>query len=212
MTLDIKHWNQNFTLYPHFGVYWKELDALLIADVHIGKDGHFRKEGIAIPNRITANDVSVLQLLLNESTCKKVIFLGDLFHSDFNQTCHHLQNLISNNPTHQFILVKGNHDIIHEEQIYDLGIHQITDEIIFNEISLTHIPINNPIQKNIAGHFHPAIKMQGKARMGLKIPAFYFGNHQVILPAFSPFSGHATVKPKKGEKVFIVLEGEVLQL
>jgi len=212
MTLEIKHWGQHFTLYPHYGAYWKEFDALLIADIHIGKDGHFRKAGIAVPGHITQTDLQVLQLLIDACPAKQVIFMGDLFHSAMNKDCLQLKHLIEKNKNLNFVLIKGNHDIIDEAQILDLGIDKIETELIFNDVRLTHIPLFDKEKKNIAGHYHPAIKMRGKSRMGLKIPAFYFGHQQSILPAFSQFSGHAIIKPEKGEQVFIVIEGEVIAL
>ena len=41
---------QELELLPQKAIYWKDRNCLLIADLHLGKSTHFRKNGIAVPN------------------------------------------------------------------------------------------------------------------------------------------------------------------
>ncbi len=54
--------------------------------------------------------------------------------------------------------------------------------------------------------------MRGKASQSLRLPCFYFGENGGIMPAFGEFTGTYTIKPKKGEKVFVIADDEVMRL
>ena len=86
--------------------------ALVAADVHLGKVGHFRKAGIAVPRDMEQNDLAVLSDLIYEHRPCKLIFLGDFFHSDINADWDWFILWRSQFPDLQIILIKGNHDII----------------------------------------------------------------------------------------------------
>src|ERR1700709_1425617 len=75
---------QNLLLLPQKAIYWEQQRALIIADVHLGKVGHFRKAGIAIPRHMEQSDLAILSELIHEYRPEKLLFLGDLFHSDMN--------------------------------------------------------------------------------------------------------------------------------
>ncbi len=71
--------NNTFLLSAHRTVFWEEEKTLILSDLHLGKSGHFRKSGIAIPQNIMKED---LQRLLSEVQFyqpKKIIIVGDLF-------------------------------------------------------------------------------------------------------------------------------------
>ena len=44
-------------LLPDKCMFWKEHNSLILADLHIGKAGHFRKAGIPIPSHIHIDDL-----------------------------------------------------------------------------------------------------------------------------------------------------------
>ena len=44
------------------------------------------------------------------------------------------------------------------------------------------------------------------------IVCFYFKKNQAILPAFGSFTGFARIRPSKGEKVFVIAEGKILDV
>jgi len=65
----------------------------------------------------------------------------------------------------------------------------------------------------LAGHLHPAVRLEDAAtRTSLRLPAFVFGERCAVLPAFSTFTGCARVRPRAGDRVFVVCEDTVLRV
>jgi len=210
--LDFYCCNQHLILHHSKAVYWVEQQTLLLADLHLGKDAHFRKAGIAVPQVITYKDIGRLQQLISHFHPKKVIFLGDLFHSDYNRSLIAFQKIIKENDTVGFVLIKGNHDIIGQRDLDNLGLHKIYDKLILPPFSFTHHPARESEYYNFCGHVHPGIIIRGKGRQGIRLPVFYFGKDQAILPAFASFSGKFIVKTSEGDSVFAVAEKVVFEV
>ncbi|HEY4198814.1 MAG TPA: hypothetical protein VGM63_24910, partial [Mucilaginibacter sp.] len=78
--LDFNFLDQDLVLLPQKAIYWKQQKVLIAADVHMGKVGHFRKAGIAVPRNMEQSDLATLSDLIFEHQPEKLIFLGDLFH------------------------------------------------------------------------------------------------------------------------------------
>ena len=76
--------NHNFILHPSGAIFWLEKKTLFLADVHLGKVAHFRKNGIAVPRQAEGLFYEKITKLLNDFTPTRIIFLGDLFHSEQN--------------------------------------------------------------------------------------------------------------------------------
>ncbi len=66
-------------------LYWEEEKALILSDLHLGKSGHFRKNGIAVPQHVFKEDMQRLFSLIQFYSPQKVIIAGDLFHSRSNK-------------------------------------------------------------------------------------------------------------------------------
>ena len=82
--LDYNLLGQDLSLLPQRAIYWQQEKALIAADVHLGKVGHFRKAGIAVPRDMEQTDLGELSDLVFEHKPQRnaSFFLGDLFHSD----------------------------------------------------------------------------------------------------------------------------------
>ena len=78
---------------------------------------------------------------------------------------------------------------------------------------LSHEPLDRVPEGyyNLAGHIHPGAHLRGKGRQVIKLPCFYFGADQALMPAFGEFTGLAKIKPRKGDQVFVVVEDKVLE-
>lgn len=204
----------NFELLAEKAVYWKEQNILLLADLHLGKINHFRKSGYPVP--VSANDVNTTVLidLLNKFNPGRTIFLGDLFHSHYNEEWEVLGQVIRHFKSCSFELVMGNHDIMSALQYerHQVRVHQSSLEI--DNILFTHEPLAEvPGKKyNLSGHIHPGARLYGKGRQALTLPCFYFGQNKGILPAFGSFTGLYPLQPKKGDRVFVIAEGSVIEM
>ncbi len=66
-------------------IYWEEEKALILSDLHLGKTGHFRKSGIAVPQQVYKNDLHRLVQSIQHFQPKQLIIVGDMFHSHANK-------------------------------------------------------------------------------------------------------------------------------
>jgi uncharacterized protein len=206
--------NEPITLLPEKALYLKKYSTLVVADLHFGKVNHFRKAGIAVPAR--ANDKNSSNLIEAIQACKpeRVVFLGDLFHSHYNEEWETVGQVVKHFATCAFELVLGNHDILNLHQYERHSIKVIENKLLLGQWLLTHEPVPNVEESfyNLAGHIHPGIRLKGSGRQSLMLPCFYFGKNQGILPAFGSFTGLAPIVPKKGENVFVIAEEKVMKL
>lgn len=210
MTQNIKIQDQEFILHPLGGVFWIEKSLLLISDVHLGKVGHFRKFGAAVPRKAVHQNFLLLDKLVSTFEPFQICFLGDLFHSSLNKEWQLFENWVAKTPA-KIVLVAGNHDIIAPEKFEALGI-EIFEELVLEEFFLTHHPTDHETLFNFCGHIHPAIKLSGLGRQRLRLPCFFKSKNQMILPAFGTFTGTHTLAPKKEDEIFVIVENKVIKV
>lgn len=207
--------NQNLLLLPQKAIYWLEEKALIAADVHLGKGGHFRKSGIAVPRQLAQEDLSVLSDLIHTHQPEKLIFLGDLFHSDKNTDWDWFALWRQQFPALNIILVLGNHDIIDEQHYLDLGISAHT-ELQIGPFLLLHHPVEAQDLVKFencyvfCGHIHPGVTLKGKGRQSVTLPCFIFGKKQAILPSFGKFTGRISIKHTPADRIFAILDDKII--
>lgn len=207
--------NQQLLLLPQKAIFWEDQETLIVADLHIGKVGHFRKAGIAIPKLLEQEELATLSDLLTEYKPKQLIFLGDLFHSDMNNDWNWLQLWRELFPEVNMILIKGNHDILHNKY-YELANFELYDKLAITPFLFVHDKedYRNITSENyiLSGHIHPAIKLKGKARQSVLLSCFTFGKNSAILPAFGKFTGKCCLKDNPDDTVFAVLHDKVISV
>lgn len=204
---------QRFVLYPQRAAYWREEHALLVADLHLGKVSHFRRSGIPVPSRLNRDNLDCLVELISISRAQRVICLGDLFHSHYNGEWEEFGEVVSHFPEIKFELVLGNHDIMSRVQ-YERKSLAVHDKLKIGPFLLTHHPreAHSGDTYNLAGHVHPAVRLNGKGRQAMTLPCFYFGNRQGFLPAFGAFTGISRIKPEKDGRVFVIVADKVVSV
>ena len=208
--------NQDLLLLPQKAIYWKQENALIAADVHLGKVGHFRKAGIAVPRDMEQSDLSTLSDLLFEYRPEKLIFLGDLFHSDMNADWEWFRLWRRQFPKLQIDLIRGNHDIINDQHYLDLSV-ALHDELQVGPFLMLHHPLNDQTLENarayiLCGHIHPGISLTGRGRQSITIACFAFGAKQAILPSFGRFTGRVAIRKQKSDRIFGVLQDKVIAI
>ena len=77
--------DQDLCLSSERSIYWEQEKALVVSDLHIGKTGHFRKAGIAVPQSVFKEDMQRLVALIQYFKPLKLIVVGDMFHSTANK-------------------------------------------------------------------------------------------------------------------------------
>ena len=197
----------------HEKAIWIEsLSSLLVADLHFGKATHYRKSGIPVPELVHELDWIRLSRLHEEFCPANTYFLGDLFHSDWNDQWAYLNQFLTQIKTTEFHLVKGNHDVL-SPAAYQQSILKIHKEpLTIGNLMLSHEPIKSvPIgMLNICGHIHPGIRLAGKARQAITLPCFFQSESQLLLPAFGNFTGLALVRPERHHKVWAIANEKII--
>jgi DNA ligase-associated metallophosphoesterase len=205
--------NNTFLLSADRCVFWEEEKTLILSDLHLGKTGHFRKAGIAIPQAVFKEDMQRLVAQLQSFKPRQVIIIGDMFHSESNKEHDFFlkwRQDFSSLPIH---LVKGNHDILKKEwyALADITIH--TCEMLVGDFVFVHDVVDCTVPDHgyiFSGHIHPAVTIRGLGKQSLNFPCFYFGKRYAVLPAFSKFTGTFTIEPKAGENVFALVKQTII--
>ncbi len=200
-------------LNEHKALFFPHHRALVIADLHLGKVNHFRRAGIAVPTRANDHNTERLIQLIQSYRPERVIFLGDLFHSHYNEEWEVLGQIRKHFTHVAFELVRGNHDILSERQYerWDIAVHA---SLLLGTWCLTHDPAEAHTDGcyQLSGHVHPGIRLAGAGKQSLVLPCFWWGQQQGLIPAFGSFTGLAKITPRKGDKVFVVANERVLEL
>lgn len=199
-------------LLPQKGIFLVDWKVMVLADLHFGKINHFRKAGIPVPTKANDKNYELLVQLLTKWKPERLIFLGDLFHSHYNDEWEVLGQIKRYFKNCTFELVLGNHDVMSELQYerHEIVIHPI--DLKVGSLLFTHELIENipPGLYNISGHLHPGVNLRGSGRQSITLPCFYFSKHHGILPAFGSFTGLATINPKKEDRIFVIAEDKII--
>jgi DNA ligase-associated metallophosphoesterase len=211
-SLELNFEGEHVLLLPEKALWLPGLKSLVVADVHWGKIDHFRKAGIPVPVKGNDKNAESIISIVNLVKPKRVIFLGDLFHSVYNdgwETFGQIRNAFVHC---SFELVIGNHDILSNRQYERHKILLHEESLQLNNLLLTHEPLEEIPEGvfNVSGHVHPGAHLRGTGKQSVILPCFYIKSNQCILPAFGAFTGLATVQPKLGDKIFVVANGKVL--
>lgn len=194
-------------------LFWEEQKALVLSDLHLGKTGHFRKAGIAVPQAVLKEDMQRLMTLLHYFKPGQLIVVGDFFHSRANLELELFKRWRHDVADLTIRLVRGNHDILTPEWYQEAGIEVIDPELQLGPFSFTHDNCGmSPAPYTFCGHIHPGIVIQGLGKQSLRFPCFYFTPAYCILPAFGKFTGLAMVQPSSGDAVYAIVEQTLMRI
>jgi DNA ligase-associated metallophosphoesterase len=196
-------------------LFWENEHTLIVADLHIGKTGHFRKAGIGVPQQVYKDDLHRLLSQILFFKAERLIIAGDLTHSIANKEMDLFRRWRKDFPSLHVHLVKGNHDILEEKWYNEADISVNTGQFRVNRFLFVHDILTAGIKAAkgeyiFSGHLHPGISIRGRGRQSLRFPCFYFAKNYCVLPAFSRFTGTYKAEPREGEKVFAVIEKDVV--
>jgi uncharacterized protein len=204
---------QNFWLSAERCMFWEEKKSLIVSDLHIGKSGHFRKAGIAVPQTILQEDLQRLFTLINFFKAEQVIVVGDFFHSTVNLELDLFKRWRNDVSDIKIILVKGNHDILKRNWYSSAGIELIEPNLCIDNFCFSHDLYEVPEGLyTFSGHIHPGIIVNGLGRQSLRFPCFYFTSTFCVLPAFGKFTGLANIDPSAKDDVFAVVHDELIEV
>ena len=192
-------------------IYWQEEKTLIISDSHFGKTGHFRKNGINIPQKIYLDDLHNLLNLVLYFAPEQLIVVGDMFHSHANKEMDLFLRRRNDISQLKINLVSGNHDILCENFYKEAGIEIIKGVFDLGPFSFVHdiADVKEALGKTdkyfFSGHIHPGISLKGLGKQSLRFSCFYFGKQFAVLPAFGKFNGASSIKTQIGDTVFAIM-------
>lgn len=204
--------DQEVCLLSEKAVFLPGSHSLLIADPHFGKAAHFRKAGIPVTEKVHIHDFLKIQKLIESLKPTDIFFLGDLFHSDWNESWNDLVAFADFFPNFQFHLIKGNHDIL-PEAFYRSETWKVhAESLVLENFILTHEPLETVPEGlfNFCGHIHPGISLYGTGKQRLTLPCYFLSGEKMILPAFGRFTGLFSMKSEKNDQAFAVTDKKVI--
>ncbi|WP_339704209.1 ligase-associated DNA damage response endonuclease PdeM [Algoriphagus aquimarinus] len=212
--MDFYYKEELIQLLPEKVAFLPEHQMLVVADLHLGKASHFRKEGIMIPLPQMSPDLQRMDELMNSLKPTTVVFLGDLFHSTLNNEWEGLKEFLLRYPAIRFVLTKGNHDILSSSVMDDTSIEVVDEFEVGKHLLFTHEPeaVVEEDKLNIVGHIHPGVQIKSKGRQSFRLPCFHYHRQCLILPAFGQLTGLHILKKAIGAKIYPVFSDEVIEL
>lgn len=203
--------NEKFLLTNQRALFWESQSALIISDLHIGKTAHFRKNGIAVPKDILEKDLVRLEKLIEYFSAKKLIINGDLLHAGDNSDVDFFCEWRNRLPETEFHLVEGNHDRISKNLEEKLCLTSKQNILEVGDFIFVH-DFDSEIENfQITGHIHPGIVMKTKIK-NIKLPCFAVTENQLLLPAFSEFTGLDTKTFSKKSRFYAFTDQHIYQI
>ena len=196
---------------PSRALFLPQTKELLICDVHLGKAEYFQQNGIPLTNNSDENNFIRIESIVRKYSPKKLIILGDLFHSKYSIS-KTLQKRVEDLPEQlktNVELVLGNHDVgcnIKNIKILDIRKNK--------NITLSHEPLNLADNKslNICGHYHPKLYLKNNGdKLSLRCFAMDTKKNNLYLPAFGDLTGGYLCK-KSFKKWAIISEEEIIEI
>ena len=171
-------------------IFWESQNSLILSDLHIGKSAHFQKSGIPIPSNILTTDLKRLAQLIHHFKANQLIIVGDLFHAEYNKDLDEFKSWLTQFINLNIKLIKGNHDRLSDKVYQQFNIEVFNKNYTQNLLKFVH-DFDNIEEEYfvISGHTHPGVFIKGKGKQRIKLPCYQVTKQQLILPAFSLFTG-----------------------
>ncbi len=185
----------------------KSLNALVVADMHLGYEGVMAKKGLLIPKVNFKKMADMISSALEKTKAKKLIVDGDIKNEfskvdeeEFNELYDFI--MFTKNMGIEPILIKGNHDNFVERYKEPFKLSVFRQQAIIGKYLFFHgeeMPIIEKskeakgIKAMIMGHEHPAIGIIDEIGRHERLKCFLYGKYKnmpiLVLPALNFFAG-----------------------
>lgn len=204
-----------FELLPERCAYRRSDRTLLAADLHWGKAETFQRHGFALPSTVIDDDLKRLSRTIHETKAERLLILGDLIHAPIGVTAGVKSTVTAWRSQHAELtlqMIRGNHDRkFHWPDAWN--VEDIGTELVEGEFLFTHDEPAKAEGKFVwMGHIHPVIHLRGGGD-SLRLPCFMIERQLGLLPAFSAFTGGASVGPRTaGKRAFAITDDAVIEV
>ena len=196
---------------PSRALFLPETKELLICDIHLGKAEYFQQNGIPLASNSDNDNLSRIKKLVIYLKPKKLIILGDLFHSKYSisETLRNQVEILPKILKTEIELILGNHDLGCKIKNITLLENKTTKNFIFSHEPLSSID-NNLL--NICGHYHPKLYLKNsKDKLSFRCFAMDLKKNILYLPAFGELTGGYPCK-KAFKKWAIISEEKIIEV
>ncbi|MFC7080858.1 metallophosphoesterase [Halorussus caseinilyticus] len=178
-------------------VYLPDEDALVVADLHVGRDA---ASAVELPLGERADLTERLADLLAAFDPAEVVIAGDLLHA-FDRVPEGVAGTVAalretaEAAGATFVVVRGNHDEMLDSVLEGTGIsargeYRVGETLVHHG----HARPEGEAARYVVGHDHPAIEIEGKRHPCLLYgPGTFRGADVVMLPAFNRLAPGTTV-------------------
>lgn len=213
MSIDVQVAGETLVLFPERAAWWARSRTLLVADPHFGKAATFRSLGVPVPRGTTADALDRLDALLRRVDVRRVLFLGDFLHARRGRSARTLGAVAQWRASHRDIamtIVRGNHDR-EAGDVPSIGIECVDEPLLEPPFAFSHVPSAVDSRYVVAGHLHPGADLIGPGRDHERLPCFWLGPRTAVLPAFGDFTGLWPVSAGRGDRVYVIADGEIIE-
>ena len=177
----------------------QQVIGLVAGDLHLEKGSAFAARGQMLPPYDSRATLDRLEAEIAELAPARVVLLGDSFHDSRSigrMATDDRARLDRLAEGRDWVWLEGNHD---REALTVAGADavsrlpgRIVGDLRLGALFLTHEPMPEAEDGEVAGHLHPCARVVAHARM-VRRPCFVTDGRRLILPAFGAFTGGLNV-------------------
>jgi uncharacterized protein len=203
--LTIEFAGEQLELLADRAVFWPAGRALIVADVHLGKDASFRFGGIPVPSGATGKDLKRLDALIDLTAPAQLVVLGDLVHNRASYASELTAEVSAWRAHHTGLdieLIIGNHDRSAGPVPESWRVTEHDEPHQMGPLWMAHHP-DLSTMPTLCGHVHPKYPLKDFDRSTTSLPCFARTQTQLLLPAFGSFTGGAQLPRVSGQHIVL---------
>lgn len=213
--IDVDFHGLTLRLLHECGVYWPGQGILFVADTHFGKEATFRHHAIPVPRGGTDGTLRQIASMLRATDAGRLVILGDMFHARSSLSSDVLDSIDRFFEEHDRLrctLVRGNHDARIGALPSDWPLTIVDPGARIETLSMGHSPSDYEagMELMLCGHIHPAVRL-GVGDDRMRLACFWQRQRILHLPAIGRFTGSHTIRPHRGDRVWVVTDQEVIE-
>lgn len=182
-------------------LYLKSLDAIVVADIHLGLEWELEEKGVHIPFPTYTPIVKSLRNMFNYRSARRLIILGDIKNEFGNinpEEWTQVQDFV--NDVRSFgaepLLVRGNHDNFVRLVLRRLNVEFQDPPLRLGKYFLMHGDKDYDLSSDgdvvLMGHEHPVVSIRDSIEVKHRFKSFLYGEHQglkiIVLPSMNPLT------------------------
>jgi len=182
-------------------LYVKTLDAIVVADIHLGLEWELEEKGVHIPFPTYTPIVKSLRNMFNYRPSRRLIILGDIKNEfgDINpEEWTQVQDFINDARSlgAEPLLVRGNHDNFVRIVLRRLNVEFQDPPLRLGKYFLMHGDKDHELPEGgstvLMGHEHPVVSIRDSIGVKHRFKSFLYGEHDgvkiIVLPSMNPLT------------------------